>query len=168
MAGEAKRSMPRQRSTRVNRQAARRELGRLSKHLLAPKTVALYLKAINLFRLWLCSEDIPWPQHAEDLDDILQDYAEHCWAEGDTKADFGNLLSGLSHPVTGVARAAQFIKGAWKIYGLWAYLEKRDRCLPLTPKTCRALAGQTVVQSGTTLPSLSFGLVSTIPSLIAN
>ena len=111
--------MPRQRSTRTDRQVARRELGRLSKHLLAPKTVALYLKAINLLRLWLCSEDMLWPEQAEDLDDILQDCAEHCWAKGETKADFGNLLLGLSHPVTGVARTVRLIKGAWKIDRLW-------------------------------------------------
>ena len=80
------------------------------------------------------------------MHELLQIYAEHCWAEGDSKADYSNLLSGISHPVTGIARIAKYIKGAWKFYGLWVKLEQRERCLPLSSNTCRMLAGQSVMR----------------------
>ena len=136
--------MKRVRSTKQSRRSAREEVGRLGPRLLAPATLKLYLQAIQLFLLWLTCESIVWPEDADDLDELLQTYAEHCWAEGDSKADYANLLSGISHPVTGIARIAKYIKGAWKFYGLWVKLEQRERCLPLSSSTCRMLAGQSI------------------------
>jgi hypothetical protein len=141
MTGAALAKMKRVRSTRQTRASTRLALGRLREHLLANKTVAVYRSAVRFFTRWLARESIHWPEEPEDLDDLLQQYAEHCWQDGGTKADFGNLLSALSHPLTGIARIASYIKGSWKVYGLWTFLEKKQRCFPLSPLACNALAG---------------------------
>ena len=134
--------MKRPRSTRQSRRSERRLVGHLAKKLLAPKTVTLYTNAIVQFLRWLQAEKIAWPKDPDDLEEILYNYVEHCWSEGDSKADFANLLSAISHPLTGIARIAKFIRGAWKFYGLWVKLEQKQRCLPLSPKLCRMIAGQ--------------------------
>jgi hypothetical protein len=92
------------------------------------------------------SEEKAWPSEAEALDELMEEYVEHCWQQGDTRAEIANLLSAISHPLTGLARAAKHLKGAWRYYGLWVKLEKKDKCLPIRPLTCRAIAGRAVAR----------------------
>ena len=134
--------MKRPRSTRQSRRSERQLVGQLGAKLLAKKTVVLYKNAIKQFLSWLQAEEVSWPDDPDDLEEVLHRYVEHCWAEGDSKADFANLLSSISHPLTGIARIAKYIRGAWKFYGLWVKLEQKQRCLPMSPKMCRMIAGQ--------------------------
>ena len=106
-------------------------MGQLSKRLLAEKTLRLYEASIARFYEWLKSEEKVWPDElpdaADELDELLEEYVEHCWLEGDTRAEIANLLSASSHPVTELARVSAHLRGAWRYYGLWVKLEKRER-----------------------------------------
>jgi hypothetical protein len=134
--------MKRKRTTKSERVAARATVGALGPRLLAKQTLKVYEEAVQHFRQWLLGSRKTWPEHVEELDELLQEFIEDWWKQGETKADVANLLSALSHPTTGCARVGQFLKGSWKLYSLWSHLEKKERCLPIRLKTCRAIAGQ--------------------------
>ena len=136
--------MKRKSSTKAERRATLQSVGQLSKRLLAEETLRLYEASIATFYEWLKSEEKIWPEAADELDELLEEYVEHCWLEGDTRAEIANLLSALSHPVTGLARVSSHLRGAWRFYGLWVKLEKREKCLPIRRLTCRAIAGRAI------------------------
>ena len=138
--------MKRKSTTRAERRKSRAQVGPLGNKLLQDKTLRLYRASIAAFLVWMQGEEKSWPSEAEELDEFMEEYVEHCWQQGDTRAEVANLLSALSHPVTGLARAAKHLRGAWRYYGLWVKLEKKEKCLPIRPVTCRAIAGRAIAR----------------------
>jgi hypothetical protein len=138
--------MKRKSSTRAERRSSRAQVGPLAKKLLQDKTLSLYRASMAAFLAWLEGEEKTWPSEAEELDELMEEYVEHCWQNGDTRSEIANLLSAMSHPVTGLARAAKHLRGAWRYYGLWVKLEVKEKCLPIRPVTCRAIAGKAIAR----------------------
>jgi hypothetical protein len=138
--------MKRKSSTRAERRQSRAQVGPLAKKLLQDKTLSLYRASMAAFLAWMKGEEKSWPAEAEALDELMEEYVEHCWQNGDSRAEVANLLSAMSHPVTGLARVAKHLRGAWRYYGLWVKLERKDKCLPIRPVTCRAIAGRAVAR----------------------
>ena len=98
-------------ASKVQRAQNRAALGRLRDIKLEQKTLIRYCNAVLLLLKWLASLNLDLPGKPEDWDDILYDYAEHCWESGECLGLFGDTLSGLPHFVRGIRGK---LKDSWK------------------------------------------------------
>ncbi len=119
------------RTTKPERKLRRAGLGPLQKLTVAQRTKLLYKKAIAGFSFWMQLNRIVWPDDPEELDPVLCEYAEDCWQEGETKATFANLLSGLGDEEPDIK---QHMHGAWRLKSTWDKHEPPPRSTPITPE----------------------------------
>jgi hypothetical protein len=60
-----------------------------------PPTYKAYSMALRLFRIWLHFWLIDWPVDGDDLDLRVCEYGEAAWEEGENRATFACLVSGI-------------------------------------------------------------------------
>ena len=87
--------MFRARVSQHERALKRAQVGPLHKSLVKPPTYKAYMSALKLFRLWLHFWMISWPSDGDDLDHRVCEYGEVAWEEGENRATFACLVSGI-------------------------------------------------------------------------
>ncbi|CAK0851484.1 unnamed protein product, partial [Prorocentrum cordatum] len=100
-------------------------------------TLARYRGAAQRFVDYLASNNLSLPFTWDDIDICLQDYLEHLWAEGATKGEANDTLSGVQH----LLRTRRRYPGAWQLLTVWGRLEIPQRAPPMPAQVCTALAG---------------------------
>jgi integrase len=139
--------------TKPQRAALRSDIGRLSDTLLSTIAKNRYENAISIFFLWLENTGRVLPSEEKVLDELLCQYVETVWEEGEVKSMVGDLLSGLGS-------LCKALKGkyptAWSLYTAWGKVEMPVRATPFTAEDVMALSGR-CLQRG--LRGLSVGLL---------
>ncbi|CAK0847024.1 unnamed protein product, partial [Prorocentrum cordatum] len=100
-------------------------------------TLARYRGAAQRFVDYLAANNLPLPFTWDDIDICLQDYLEHLWAEGATKGEANDTLSGAQH----LLRTRRRYPGARQLLTVWGRLEIPQRAPPMPAQVCTALAG---------------------------
>ena len=72
------------------------------------------------------------------MDEVLGDYLEEAWADGETRALVGDTLSGLQHFIPSLKRG---LNDSWRLFGTWFKAEIPSRARPLLPEQVLAMAG---------------------------
>ena len=119
------------------RRAARAGLGKLCDARIKASTLLKYRGAAQQFVDYLAAVNLPLPCTWDDMDICLQDYLEHLWAEGATKGQANDALSGVQH----LLRTRRQYPGAWRLLSVWGRLEIPQRAPPCPPLVVAALAG---------------------------
>ncbi len=87
--------MKRPKVPRHERAHNRARVGPLKKTLVKPRTAMLYRSAVQLFFFWLKAQRLPWPEDGDELDARVCEFGEMAWEEGETRALYANLISGI-------------------------------------------------------------------------
>ena len=90
----------------------RKRIGKLSDLRVQPNTLKSYHKALDSFLRWLGACKLTMTQHYEDVDGVLQDFAEECWESGDPRSMVGYALSALTHEIPDLRGR---LKGTWSL-----------------------------------------------------
>ena len=78
------------------------------------------------------------PGSTSGTDDLLAEFIEDCWLQGEARSLIGDALSGLQHVGPQLPRGLQ---DAWRLFGTWSKKEVPTRARPLLPEQVLAMAG---------------------------
>jgi integrase len=97
-----------------------------------------YSEAKDLFVDWLEMHGA-WPTELGGYDDLVCEYLEELWEQGQPKALGGNTLSALQHFAPGLKGK---LVAAWRLYGAWSKSEIPLRAPPMLKDVMLGLAGK--------------------------
>jgi integrase len=130
--------MKRKKATRHERALRRKPVGPLKATLVKPSTLLLYHHSLQVFYLWLRFHCLLWPATSDELDILVSSFGEAAWEEGETRALFANLLSGIRYFEESL-RTSLF--ASRRLLTAWDRNEWTVRSFPLTAQMVKAMAG---------------------------
>lgn len=148
--------------SKQSRKEQRKSLGTLRSLTVQPKTKARYQESLSQFFAFLRTEGLQLPTKRERMDDLVSDYLEFLWAEGEGRAAASTFLAGLqdSDP-----KLKHCLPGAWRLLKTWAIHETPSRAPPVTEDVLKAMVGWSVQQEqpyfGLSLLVAFYGLLRT-------
>ena len=148
--------------SKQERQKERKALGSLKSLAVQPKTKARYQESLSHFFDFLKREGLQLPTKREQMDDLVSDYLEFLWSEGEGRASASTFLAGLqdSDP-----KLKHHLPGSWRLLKTWAIHEVPSRAPPLTEEVLKAMVGWSVQQDcpefGLSLLVAFYGLLRT-------
>ena len=136
--------------TKEERKHVRKKLGSLKSLTVQPKTKERYQLALNSFFKYLRHEQLQLPTRRDGLDEIVSDYLEYLWAEGEGRAAANNLMAGLQDYDP---KLKGHLPGSWRLLKTWTTQEVPQRAPPLTYPILKAMVGWSIFNH-----EYSFGL----------
>ena len=144
------------------RKAVRKNLGRLKDLTVQPRTRQRYEASLQQFFAWLEREGLVLPTRVTQMDNLVSDYLEFLWAEGQGKSEANNALAALQDFDPNLRRK---LPGCWRLLKAWSTAEIPNRAPPMTMGILDALCGWSVMQGkpefGLSLRLAFFGLLRT-------
>ena len=131
--------MFRTRIPRPERARVRAAVGPLKKTLIKPATLRSYQFSLKLFYLWLAFWSLTWPSDRDELDTLVSQFAEAAWEEGESRAVFACLVSGIPYLVPALRNS---LFGSRRLITAWDKSESVTRSFPITEVMAFALAGE--------------------------
>ena len=125
-------------ANKVLRKEARRKLGTLARNLVLPPTLRRYEVCCTIFFRWLVAAMVRLPAGADGMDEVLCQYVEQSWQEGDSQSTVRFTLAGMEFFVRGVRGR---LNGAWALMKAWKLKELPSRAPPLIELHLHAIAG---------------------------
>ena len=123
--------------TDKDRKAARAKIGSLKGRQIGQQAKGRYEAALAYF-FWLMPYFCElWPENWHERDQILCQFLEGLWAEGEAKAKAADTISGLQWYYS----TRRVFPGAWQLYGTWNKLEASAQTPPLPAEALFALCG---------------------------
>ena len=125
-------------ATRMGRAAARKQIGKLKHQVISEKTERRYELAYQSFLQFHQLDRYFQLPPLELLDDMVAEYVEYLWEDGQTKSQANYTLAAIQffRPQT-----KQHLPWAWKLAKTWNQVEIPCRVTPLDPDTLLAFAG---------------------------
>ena len=136
--------------TKEGRRKERQELGSLRSLTVQPKTKARYQQGLDRFFEYLASEGLQLPKKRDHMDDVVSDYLEYLWSDGEGRAVANNFMAALQDFDPKLKGA---LPGSWRLLKTWTTHEVPNRAPPLTESLINAMAGWAFFNE-----KLSFGL----------
>ena len=133
--------MRRPKVPRHERALSRVRVGPLKATLVKAGTMLVYRKSVHVFFLWCVTMKISWPSDGDELDHVVSQFGEMAWEEGETRALFANLLSGLPLYEESLR---QYLNCSRRLLTAWDKNEWTVRSFPLTPDMTFAMVGLAV------------------------
>ena len=130
--------MFRTRIPRHERSRKRAAVGSLKSSLIKPATLKAYQFSLQLFYLWLAFWSLSWPSDRDELDMLVSQFAEAAWEEGESRATFACLVSGISYLVPSLRNS---LFGSKRLITAWDKSEVVARSFPINNDMACALAG---------------------------
>lgn len=78
-----------------SRKAYRKNLGKLKDLTVEPKTKERYQGSLKKFFAFLKANNMEMPKKREAMDDLVADYLEFLWSEGEGRATASTFMAGL-------------------------------------------------------------------------
>ena len=122
--------------TKAQRQARRQQAGTLCSLHLRPSTLKRYNIAVFFFFQLLSGSNEQLPSSAVATGEVLGEFIEDAWAQGEPRSRAGYVLSGIQHFVPSLRKA---LNNAWRLFGTWARNEVPSRARPLLPQQALAM-----------------------------
>ena len=127
--------------SKEERKRIRAKLGKLKDLTVQPRTKLRYDKALERFYTYLRIHDLLLPTKRVLLDQLLSDYLEHLWMEGE-----GRCLA--SDTVAALQNRDPLLKGqllcSWRLLKTWVSHELPCRAPPLTEEALHTLVGYAI------------------------
>eukprot|EP00438_Fugacium_kawagutii_P020958 Skav211849 [mRNA] locus=scaffold305:925833:932175:+ [translate_table: standard] len=126
---------------------------RINRLLRRVHSLCLALDAYPLWA-WISSRLNPAdePSRRQDLEEVLSDYLQHLWEEGDTRTMGSYAVAALQFHKPSMKG---HLKKAWNLLSLWGRLEQPQRATPLDPPMLFAFCGTLIEWQWTSLALLS-------------
>ena len=136
--------------TKEERKELRKGLGSLKSLTVQPVTKARYQHSLDLFFKYLREEGLSLPTKRDRMDDLVSDYLEHLWSEGEGRAAASTFLAALQDFDP---KLRGHLPGSWRLMRTWTSNEIPNRAPPLTESVLKAMYGWCVFHE-----YFSFGL----------
>ena len=124
--------------TKAERKQVRAKIGTLKDLTIQPKTRQRYDKAMAKFQDYLTVQGLALPSQKHLLDQVVSDYLEYIWMEGEGRSLASDTLASLQH-------FQPSIKGhlvcSWRLLKTWMANELPSRAPPLTEEALHTLVG---------------------------
>ena len=133
-----------QRASKEERRIERSALGTLRSQVVAKSTECRYFTAVSRFLAFLIAHRKPYPQTFLRLDQLVVEFLEELWEDGEPKGYASDALSGLGHFIPAVK---PHLLASWRLHAAWTRAELPCRAPPFTPLLAYALA-QVAFQRG--------------------
>lgn len=132
--------------TQAERRDVRKQLGRLSAQVVAPKTEDRYFTHVSRFLQFLKDNQRSYPKSYILLDRAVCEFIETLWEHGDPRGWASDCLSGLGHFIPS---CKPHLVGSWRLHAAWGRAELPVRAPPFTPLLLYGLC-QLAVDNGWT------------------
>ena len=109
--------------------------------MIGNRTGKRYDDAVAKILAWLDWLGLAIPADPLDVDDVVAEYVEACWQEGDVRSTVGDALSGLGHMLLALRG---HLKYSWRLFTAWARTEMPDRATPMSLQVLYGVAGAAV------------------------
>ena len=136
--------------TKEGRKKVRKTLGTLKSLTVQPVTKLRYNESLDLFFNYLKREGLSLPKKRDDMDNLVSDYLEFMWSEGEGRARASTFLAALQDFDP---KLKHMLPGSWRLMRTWTTHEVPSRAPPLTESVLRAMVGWAVFNE-----HYSFGL----------
>ena len=124
--------------TKESRKQFRKGLGKLKDLTVQPKTKERYRASLTSFFAFLKKENLQLPKKREAMDDLVSDYLEFLWSEGEGRATASTFMAGLQDYDP---KLKNCLPGSWRLLKTWAIHETPTRAPPLTEDVLKAMVG---------------------------
>ena len=124
--------------TKQERKEIRSKLGSLKDLTVQPATRARYDRALAKFFTYLEDRGVSLPKQFKALDQVVCDYVEELWSEGEGRALASDTLAAIqdSQP-----QARGHLTGSWRLLKTWNCNELPSRAPPLPMDLLEAMVG---------------------------
>eukprot|EP00438_Fugacium_kawagutii_P035840 Skav200292 [mRNA] locus=scaffold2127:400532:404444:+ [translate_table: standard] len=127
----------RQMATKAERKQERQKIGRLGELKVSPNTLARYEASLREVATFARLSVVAL-LHQPNFPEVLKNYIEFLWEEGDTKSMGSYALASLQfHQPQLRGQLAE----SWRLLSLWGRYEQPRRATPLSPEMLFAFAG---------------------------
>ena len=124
--------------SKEDRKRLRKNLGTLRSLTVQPQTRKRYSEGMDRFYDYLAREELVLPKKREDMDQLVSDYIEFLWAEGEGRATASNFLAALQDKDP---KLKGLLPLSWRLMKTWTTNEVPNRAPPLTETILKAMAG---------------------------
>ena len=124
--------------TKESRKQYRQGLGKLRGLTVQPKTKQRYNEGLNRFFDFLHRENLSLPHRRELMDDLVSDYLEFLWAEGEGRASASNFMAALQDYDP---KLKHCLPASWRLLKTWSVHEVPSPAPPLTEDILKAMVG---------------------------
>ena len=144
--------------SKENRKQIRKKLGNLKELTVQTKTKDRYKASLKDFFDYLRTEKLQLPQKREHMDNMVSDYLEYLWAQGEGRATANTFMAALQDHDP---KLKHQLPGSWRLMKTWSTHEVPARAPPMTEAVLRAMAGWAVTKGHETFAlSLLVGFYS--------
>lgn len=126
-------------NAKLERAKQRRVLGTLSSLVVTARTAKRYDDAVRQLFAFMKTEKIRLPSLFTEFDDIVCQYIELCWHEGEGRSLVSNTLAGLQHFCPAIRH---HLPCSWRLVSAWQRHELPARAAPFTRSILLAVAGK--------------------------
>ncbi len=133
------------RADRVNQ---RRALGTLASLVVTTRTAKKYDDAVRRFFTFMRTEKLSLPSLFTGFDDVICQYIEMCWHEGEGRSLISSTLAGLQHFCPALRH---HLPCSWRLVSAWQRHELPSRAAPFTRNVVLALSGKALRDGDATL-----------------
>ena len=123
--------------TKEERKKVRKTLGALKSLTVQPKTKIRYQESLDRFFNFLSGESLPKKKDA--LDDLVGDFLEYLWSEGEGRSSGSNVLAALQDFDP---KLRGHLPSSWRLMKTWTTQEVPNRAPPLPESVVHAMAGR--------------------------
>eukprot|EP00438_Fugacium_kawagutii_P000873 Skav218505 [mRNA] locus=scaffold1564:7454:12902:+ [translate_table: standard] len=124
-------------ATKAERKLEREKIGRLDEQKVSPLTLGRYEQSLQELATFLRTPRASLLEQP-DLEQVLNDYIQHLWEEGDTKTFASYAVAAVQFHKPALKG---HLKGPWRLLSLWGKLEQPVRATPLDPEMLFAFCG---------------------------
>jgi hypothetical protein len=129
--------------TKEGRKKIREKLGTLKSLTVQDKTKARYKASLDDFFSYLRAEGLQLPTKREFMDDLISDYLEYLWAQGEGRAVGSTFLAALQDHDP---KLKHNLPSSWRLMKTWTTHEVPCRAPPLSEPVLKALVGWAIMQ----------------------
>ena len=128
--------------TKEERKRVRKKLGSLKQLTVQPTTKERYSAGLEQFFNYLRRENLTLPTKRDHMDELVSDYLEHLWSEGEGRSCASNFLAALQDSQPKLKGA---LPGAWRLMRTWSANEIPQRAPPMTETVLYAMVGWAIM-----------------------
>ena len=129
---------PTEARTKEDRKKVRKQLGSLKSLTVQPVTKQRYQEGLKKFFKFLKDEDLSLPTKRDDMDNLVSDYLEHLWSEGEGRACASTFMAAIQDFDPKLRRK---LPGSWRLLRTWNLHETPCRAPPITEAVLHAMVG---------------------------
>ena len=128
--------------SKEERKRVRKQMGTLKSLTVQSVTRSRYKSSLDTFFAFLNKENLSLPTKRDHMDNLVSEYLEVLWAQGEGRATASTFLAALQDFDP---KLKHHLPGSWRLMKTWTVHETPARAPPMTEQVLRAMVGWAVL-----------------------